>query len=672
MIWSTQELARLAVCKQDVIADKFFAHLDEPDNQDIWNEENFSLVYGLLGAAGVKDICADVAENIWIMLNNNKVLDAYDKGILDDFNHRLMSRYNDERMRGWINLDNYTAGLKFRKTILLPLCKLSDKIRADADASYPNPDKLIERFTGAGDMVRLKTYLENIKPVVYDEALFGADVIFDKAKNLCKLAKAVAYMRRPLSEDEKNYLWYYFFDACNKGFLAYDIGVEDNFLAKLVAAPVKEDCSELDKALLQNRNDNIKDFLQTLENNGNFYEETEAGLLLFNPLGAEASVAKCLDFIKKSAQPCGVVFALTLINLKQIRSAVTVLAALAEKGRVTEACAYMHRLLPLAKGGEGVISELLKTNLLRVKECLVSAKNEAYQMYVSRYYLLAVKGFIENGYFKEGADLLSFAVNEAWFKQHGELADDFKKTANYLLALDLHAAPLIEAAVEALGFSVYYEENSAFVGDGTANPLTAARKRVEQSIKDVTTFDVSGILDKVAAVENSTYKAVQEMKNNFKKNNVAADATASQAGALRGDKDVSEALQKNDEFNAAAEALKDKTDEQMSPMEVVAQWKAPKDNFTDVKEESIIGELKQFKSKIKDKVHLDIDAILNVSASDIDKHFEKIKQAADDALNQAKEQVKEKVEKFDVAQLPAMNKVRQVAQKFAVKRKKDE
>lgn len=672
MIWSAQELARLAVCKDDVIADKVFSHLGEPDNQDIWQQENFSFLYGLLGVAGVKEIAPDVAEKIWKILNDNKVLDAYDKGVLDDFNRRLIQQYHDERMRGWINLDNYTAGLKFRKTILLPLAKLSDKIRTDMDTSYPNPDKLIERFATSGDMDRLKTYLENIKPIANDEAQFGIDAIFDKEQSLIKLSKAVVYIARQLGESQKDYLWYYFFDALNKGFLPENIGLSDQMVARMVAEPAGKGDSELNVALLQSRNDSISEFVATVENADDFYEETAAKIILFNPDGVESTVEKCLDFAKFSANPKGVVLALSLVNLKQIRSAVTILLALAEKGVVTEACAYMHRLLPLAKGGESVVLELLKTNLLKLKERSVLAKNEAYQAYVSRYYLLAAKGFIEVKCFNECAELLCFVAKEAWFVPKSELANDFKAVANYLLSCYSQAASMLEKVAPDLGFSVFYEQDIAFIGDGTDNPLTAARRRVEQSIKEATTFDVSGVFDKVASVENSAYSALQNLKKNFKKEETEEDVTH-----LEHEEAV---MMETEPMPPVVDTVETEQAESevptlpMSPLDEIQHWEEPKE-APQVHEESIIGGLKRFKNKISDKVNLDIDSILNVSALDIDKHFEKIKQAADNALNQAKEQmneVKEKVEKIDVSHMASMDKVKDFANKFPFKRKKNE
>jgi len=687
MIWSIQELARLAICKDDVIAEKVFSHLDEPDNQDIWKAENFSLLWGLLGTAGVKEITADSAEKIWEMLSNNKVLDAYDKGILDDFNRRLMQQYNDERMRGWINLDNYTVGLKFRKMILLPLTKLSDKIKNDVDIKYPNPDKLIEKFAALGDMTRLKTYLESIKPITNDEAAFGIDEIFDKEQSLKKLSKAITYTVRHLGESQKDYLWYYFIDAVNKGFDYQKIEITDKMLARLVADASAKSDSELNIALLQNRNDSICEFVQSVENADDFYEETAAKMVSFNPDGVGMAVTTCLDFAKVSDNPKGVVLALALVNLKQIKSAVTILMALAEKGVATEACAYMHRLLPLAKGGESVISDLLKDNLLKLKERSVLAKNEAYQAYVSRYYLLAVKAFIDVGCFETGADLLNFIVKEAWFEPQTALADDFKTVANQLLFCDKNVVSLFQEAIDKFGFSVFYEQDIAFIGEGADNPLTQARHRMEQSIKEATTFDVSGVFDKMATVETGAYNALQNLKKNLKKTEdkkeeniaeeketiVVSEATPEPTGTAE-QMSVNEVTENEQVKTEEVQVKMEDASLPMSPLDEITRWEEPEEAPLE-HDESIVGGLKRFKNIISDKVNWDIDSILKVSALDIDKHFEKIKQVADNALNMAKEQmndVKDKVEKIDVSKVPSMDKVKDFAKRFQFKRKKDE
>ena len=127
--------------------------------------------------------------------------------------------------------------------------------------------------------------------------------------------------------------------------------------------------------------------------------------------------------------------------------------------------------------------DLLKTNLVKLKERSVLAKNEAYQAYVSRYYLLAAKAFIDIQSYNACAELLKFTVTEAWFEPKTALADDFKVVANYLLSLDKQTASVLEPVLQKVGFTVFYDNEVVFIGEGTDNPLTQARHRVEESIK---------------------------------------------------------------------------------------------------------------------------------------------------------------------------------------------
>ena len=166
---------------------------------------------------------------------------------------------------------------------------------------------------------------------------------------------------------------------------------------------------------------------------------------------------------------------------------------------------------------------------------------------------------------------------------------------------------------------------------------------------------MSGVLDKVATVENGAYNELRNIKKSLKKEEEVAPV---EAQPVTEEKVVEEVA----------------VSEPLTPVEEVTHWEEPaeqpkKDN------ESIIGGLKRFKNKISDKVNLDIDSILKVSSLDIDKHFEKIKNAADNALHQAREQmseVKGKVEKLDVSKVTSIEKVKNLAKKFQIKRKKDE
>lgn len=742
MIWSEQELARLAICKEDVIIDRMIKHLAEPENQEIFASKYVSYLWGILGVIGTNGLSQNAAVKIWAWLDQNGILDAFDKGILDDFNKHLIHQCDDERMRGWINLDNFTAGLKFEKTILRPLAKLDDGIKNDIDVSFPNTDALINRIHRFGIDVRLQNYLANIKPIANDENLFSLDVIFDKEQCLLKLAKTIAYTNYSFSEPEKNFLWYYFLDAVNKGFQAERIGLSDKVLSRLVASPLGEDKSELDKELLQARNDSIYDFLQELANKDCFFEETAAKMILFNPEQIPQIMDKCLALAQNSQHPNGVVFALALINLQQIKSAVIVLQALAKFGVVSEACGFMHRLLPHAKGGESVVLDLLKNNLQEFKKRSHLVDDEAYQEFLTRSYLQAVRAFLEVECFDEAADLLCFTVREAWIKNVPPLIDEFKRIGNLLLEKNKLFMEQLRPAATLIGLSIYEEGDVTFIGIATDNPLTQTRHRLEAAIKDTTTFDVSSVLGKMSSVENDAYNALQNLKQTFKKKKQGDTEDMPQDIQISADEPIQDIIelttdtvpavndeiipQTTDETSSQENILDthsldsqqenasvslDNTSENQNEItnatmadDVVTANDIIEDSATvattdakssildipapilpsqlDVKQwEQIVDSqptdnkvITQGLQSIKDK--LNFNNILNISAQEIDKHFEKIKQSADNALNQAKEQITRVKQKVDVdiedVKTTSVDKMRGLATKFNfIKHKKN-
>lgn len=752
MIWSEQELARLVICKENVIIERVIRHLDEPENQEIFELQNLSLLWGILGVVGVNGLSSKSAVKIWNWLNKNNILDAFDKGVLDDFNKRLIHQFTDERMRGWINLDNFTAGLKFEKTILRPLAKLDAGIKNDVDMNFPHFDALINRIHRYGIDDRLQNYLNNIKPITSDENLFNLDVIFDKEQFLLKLAKAITYTNYHFTEPEKNFLWYYFLDAVNKGFNALRIGITDRFLAQLVSAPIADDKSELDTELLQSRNDSISDFVQELEGKDCFFEETAAKIILFNPQQISQMMDRCLSFAKNSQHPNGVVFALALINLQQIKSAIIVLRTLAQFGVVTEACGFMHRLLPQAKGGESVVLNLLKTNLQEFKKRSYLAQDEAYQEFLMRSYLQAIRAFLEVECFNEGTDLLCFIVHEGWIKEVPQLVEEFKRISNLLLGKKKNFVEQLRPAAEFLGFSVYEEGEIIFIGAAQDNPLTQTRHRLEAVIKDTTTFDVSGVFNKMASVETEAYNKLQNLKQTFKKkeqNNkidsptaianlhdeiipdafplatdciISEEAPISEENLQPLDEAVLEKFSLDAEPESSASLSDDTTAEAPLPADAV-QAKADDVSIENVepaptvtlpdlsteknsvtespaeKEEVSIPDastpsmpsltdvehweqvtdnqpasnraITQGLQNIKEKINF--NNILNISAQEIDKHFEKIKQSADNALTQAKEKINHVTQKVeDAHSATPVDKLRSFAKKInLIKRKKD-
>ena len=89
MIWSKQELENLALGGAEVTRERVMKHLSAPENADIFAAENFSYLWGALGVAGAKGLDAATCRKIWQALCDNGAADAFDKGILGDYNRAL-------------------------------------------------------------------------------------------------------------------------------------------------------------------------------------------------------------------------------------------------------------------------------------------------------------------------------------------------------------------------------------------------------------------------------------------------------------------------------------------------------------------------------------------------------------------------------------------------------
>ena len=121
MIWSYKELANLSLIGENAVVERVMKHLGDPENQDIFEKENFSYLWGALGIVGIKGVQKNVLDRIWRSLKENGVLDAFDKGMLGDFNLVLMRKYSDNRLKGWKNFDNFTADQRFKRLVLMPI-----------------------------------------------------------------------------------------------------------------------------------------------------------------------------------------------------------------------------------------------------------------------------------------------------------------------------------------------------------------------------------------------------------------------------------------------------------------------------------------------------------------------------------------------------------------------
>lgn len=528
MIWSKQELENLAIGGAEPTRERVLKHLSAPENADIFTAENFSYLWGALGVGGVKGTDAAARRKIWQALGDNGVLDAFDKGILGDFNREMAANFKDSRLRAWKGLDNFQTGVKFQKTILEKLARGDEELAAAAAPLLFDYRQMAEQLDKHELDAKLKTYLERLRGLSAACGISGDAVraVYEKTMILRKLCDVAAYTSRKLTEAEKDYLFRYLREAVIDGFAPKDIGLDDMVLARLMADSVPEGASELEKAPLLSRNAEIEEFAAGLEEEQGFFEETAARYIRLDPGKTRELTQRCLKLIAAGKRPKGVIFALALLEMRQVKSAVQILLELAKRGQATEMAGFLHRLLPKAKGAETLIADIVRTNLQNL-----AGAAEYKRDYAARLALLAVRDFAEAGLAQQGAELLAYlaAAYRPWFMGEGQ--KPYMALGNMLIAADKNVAGLLAEQARKIGLAAYEAEGATFLGTAADNPLTAARRRLEKSVQGATTLDISAATKKMAGLEAATYGVYRNLKGVFqRRKEVAADKAAEAAG----------------------------------------------------------------------------------------------------------------------------------------------
>lgn len=520
MIWSEQELANMSVGGKDVAVERVMTQLDNPENKDIFSKKNFSSLWGVLGVAGVEGASESAREKIWQSLKDNGAVDAYDKGILTDFTKRITAKYDDNRCLTWLNMDNFEAGRYFNKFILKELFNTNEKLELETISYCYDEIKLINSLSKDGLSSRLKIYLESLRKQEAYDTSSGTILtkVFEKEVVLRKLTDVIVTSTRAFSEEEKSYLFYYLRDAVASGFDMARIGLDDQSLSHLMADFDTNEVPEVKAQSLLMRNADIMEFVAKAEENSGFFEECAAKFIKTDKLQIPAMIERCSTLIKVQDQPKGVVFALELVNLGQIKSAVMILEELAKKGSATEMTCFLHRLLPQAKGAEKMLLGILQINLRNQHTRNPWGDSSFFFEYISRRYLQAARSFAELGFYKECADLLREIVLGKWFESQDDLIKNFLQLTNWLLYEDKSLEKDLQSSIKKLNLQIFTEGDAIFVGTDTDNPITAARHRLEQKIKTATTFDVGGVLDKMSKAESSTYGMFKNIKQAFSSN----------------------------------------------------------------------------------------------------------------------------------------------------------
>ena len=519
MLWNETELQNVAALGKEIVVERFMKNLDVQENEDIFNKTNFPYLWGLIGVAGIKGTSPVVRHKIWNALVQFGVVQAFDKGELADYNRKMADCFADGRIKAWKGLDKFQASVKFRKTVLEKLVKTDADLMQQVSPYCVDYKKMMEQLNETELNDKLKSYLERFRGMgaacgVTPDAVAA---VYEKTDVLRKLCDVAAYTHRKLTEKEKDYLFSYLFDAVNDGFSPKSIGLDDAVLAKLMADEALDGLSELEAEPLLARNAEIEDFATKFEDEYGFFDETEAKFIKHEFGKIKPLTERCLKFIQKDAEPKGVVFAMTLVELNQIKSAVQILLELAKKGRATELIGFLHRLLPKVKGSEGFILDIICMNMQNLRS------GDAFFMeYAARRALTATRIFIEAGCPQQAAILLKYLVLGNWFLDKNELVKQFILFANTLMYMDDKLTQEMCFLAQQLNLRVFETEEGVIIGTDEDNPLSMAKQKLEQFVAGTSMLnwakyaenDKKKLLDAQpsAQLENEVVDAVAEVE----------------------------------------------------------------------------------------------------------------------------------------------------------------
>jgi len=654
MMWSEQELCNLALGGAKIASERVIRHLDEEQNGDIFLKENFSFLWGALGAGGVAEASLEAKKKIWQALLENGAADAYDKGILGDFNKELIACYKDERLRAWRGLDNYQAALKFRKEILNELLKSDEKLENEVLNYCLNDKRIIERLFKNELDEKIKRFLE----AQYRHKDLGESGRYDYLEAAGTLAGVTACLRRKLHFEEQKYLFSYFFNALADGIAPEDIGFGDQVLAKLVAFLPEGGESELENEPVREHNLRVAECAREREAQFGFFDETAANLALSDHSLARELAERCLKMAENN-NARGVVFALALLSLNQVKSAAKILLALAKRGKATEMCSFLFRLLGQSKGAETMILGIIRTNLKALPDL-----GDGYKDYVARRHLTAVEAFIEAGRPKEAAQLLSELVAMSYLKAGEDYVLTVSGLINRAAAMDKSLCDELIQTAKVLNLNVYQSQQGVVTGLPEDNPLTAARRRLEQAVNSATTLDLSKVSEKMTGFESSTYEAYQNFKDKMSGRKNQPQERAAKNGFAKKDEGVF--LEKktaavgnfSKEDKAAADAvlgaggIDDLLVEAASELEPGAAFIGSWDD-DEAKTEPALGRA---------------GGIAGISSSEIDRHYEALRRdaAAKERFNESRHRGAE----ADVDNPLSVQRIRGLAKKVRFFKKK--
>ena len=364
--------------------------------------------------------------------------------------------------------------------------------------------------------------------------------------------------------------------------------------------------------------------------------------------------------------------------------------------------------------------KILKLNLQYLHLDEIIAGNTGLKEYVLRTYLNAVEAFIEAGYTKDGAELLQELVNEGWFLGSRNLVyTKFIDIANKIVALDQTQTAILCAIAKKLKLKVYTNDNIVSIGKeikvlsnlDEEEVYTLQDSELITPVEIIENIDVSEIVDEEitedvlvvnntenqeiiienTVVEELNQTEVIELTENMEISNIEENTnTEAEIEETNSEEVVSENEEpqqaEDEDFmklinqfnqedggeNNKQEELKieEKTEDADTTIEIEETKIEKEDTPVEEKDETttnIVENIENTQEDIKEEDEhnkITISNILNITHTDIDKHFEKIKDITTLATQKA-EQIKDKVEKMDIANSKSVEKIKDVAKKIS-------
>ena len=306
-----------------------------------------------------------------------------------------------------------------------------------------------------------KAIINNIIP--YLDSKENDDI--EKDAILRKISSIIVNNKHKLAFAEKEYLFNYFHKVYIKGVDVKRIGLADIMLSKLMADKEIIEATKEDVQQYLEHNRNIANFSKELDEVYGFCENTASKLIHYDASHLANVVERCMSRMVIDEKPKGLLVALELVNLNQMKTAINILIELAKKGRATEVTSFIHRILPKINGTQAMILKILKLNLQQLQQDEFVSNNPEIKEYILYAYLNAVEVFVEANYIKEGGELLYELYNKGWFIEARTLVSaKFTNIANKIIVLDANQKTILLDIAQKLNLKIYTKDDMVSIG----------------------------------------------------------------------------------------------------------------------------------------------------------------------------------------------------------------